>query len=383
MRALVGELIRRRLQAEATCQTLTRVLEATSDGFVALDAEWRYTYVNAHAGQMFGRDPESLIGKHIWTEFPEGLGQPFHLECERAVADGQPRQIEAYYASYGRWFESRIFPYAGGLAIFFQDVTARRLAEDRLRESEQRLQQAEKMEAVGRLAGGIAHDFNNLLTIVQSCATFLARDLPESSALRADVQEIQHATHRATELTQQLLAFSRKQILQPRRLDVNRHVVGFVAMLRRVIGHGIAIETELAADTWPVFADPGQIERVLMNLGLNARDAMPAGGTMLVRTENVVLSHDTGGVAAGAYVALTVDDTGTGIDPDVLPHIFEPFVTTKPVGVGTGLGLATVHGIIEQTGGAIRVSSTPGRGSRFSVFLPRADDETITDAAVA
>jgi PAS domain S-box-containing protein len=500
MRSLVAELIRRRRQAEATCETLTRVLEATSDGLVALDADWRYTYVNAQVGQMFGRDPESLIGKHIWTEFPESVGQPFQLECERAVAEGQPRAIEAYYPPHDRWFENRIFPYAGGVAIFLQDVTARHLAEDRLRESEQRyrslfdhhpdaiysfdadgrflsanaacegltgyrldellgtsflplvvrehrdralahfatsiagtatsyeegimhksgrrveiaitklpivvndavvgiygiakdltarrelesrLQQAEKMEAVGRLAGGIAHDFNNLLTIVLSCATFLARDLPRSSALLADVAEIQNATRRASELTQQLLAFSRKQVLQPRRLDVNRHVISFVAMLRRVIGHGIAIEMELAPDTWPVFADPGQIERVLMNLGLNARDAMPTGGTMHVRTENVVLTHDSGGVAAGAYVALTVDDTGTGIDPDVLPHIFEPFVTTKPVGVGTGLGLATVHGIVEQTGGAIRVSSTPGRGSRFSVFLPRADDETIRDAAVA
>jgi PAS domain S-box-containing protein len=138
MRSLVAELIRRRRQAEETCETLTRVLEATSDAFVALDAGWRYTYVNEHAGKMFGRSPESLIGKHIWTEFPEGVGQPFHLEYERAVREGKPRQIEAYYPPYHRWFVNRIFPYAGGLAIFFQDVTERRLAQDRLRESEQR-----------------------------------------------------------------------------------------------------------------------------------------------------------------------------------------------------------------------------------------------------
>jgi len=138
IRSLVGELIRRRRQAEETCETLTRVLEATSDGFVALDADWRYTYVNAHAGKMFSRDPAALIGKHIWTEFPEGVGQPFQQEYERAAADGMPHQIEAYYPPYDRWFENRIFPYAGGLAIFFQDVTERRLAEDRLLENEQR-----------------------------------------------------------------------------------------------------------------------------------------------------------------------------------------------------------------------------------------------------
>ena len=503
MRALVAELIRRRRQAEATCETLTRVLEATSDGFVALDAEWRYTYVNAHAGRMFGRDPDSLLGKHIWTEFPEGAGQPFHLEYERAVATGKPRQIEAYYPPYDRWFENRIFPYAGGVAIFFQDVTARRLAEDRLRAGEQRyrslfdhhpdaiysfdadgrfvsanaacegltgysmdellgtsflplvvpedrnrafehfriaisgrattyeesiihksgrrievaitklpivvdgavigiygiakdltarrelearLHQAEKMEAVGRLAAGIAHDFNNLLTIIQSCATLLAHELPESSQTRADAEEILNASRRAAELTQQLLAFSRKQVLQPQRLDVNRQVTTFVGMLRRVIGNDIEVETELVSDPWPVLADPGQIQRVLMNLGINARDAMPNGGTLRLRTENVVLDrareNDSAALDRGAYVRVVIEDTGTGIDPAVLPHIFEPFVTTKPHGLGTGLGLATVYGIVEQTGGAIDVASTPGRGSRFSVYLPRADDP-FRESAVA
>ena len=502
IRALVAEFIRRRRQAEETCETLTRVLEATSDGFVALDAEWRYTYVNAHAGRMFGRDPASLIGNHIWTEFPEGVGHPFHHAYERAVHKGTPQQIEAYYAPYDRWFENRIFPYAGGVAIFFQDVTERRVADERLRESEQRyrslfehhpdavysfdidgrfltanaacesltgyrpdeligtpfeplivpedraraaehfrlalagsaqsyeeaivhksgqrveiaitklpivvrgevvgvfgiakdlspqrelevrLQQAEKMQAIGRLAGGIAHDFNNLLTVIQSCATFLARGLPASSEHQGDVEEIENASRRAGELTQQLLAFSRKQVLRPRRVNVNQQVMTFVAMLRRIIGEDVAVETHLSADTWPVFADPGQLERVLMNLGLNARDAMPNGGTLRIHTENVVLdatkARVTGGLQPGPYVSLAVDDTGAGIDPVVLPHIFEPFVTTKPHGVGTGLGLATAYGIVEQTGGAIDVTSRPGHGSRFTVFLPRAVSATPTPSA--
>jgi two-component system cell cycle sensor histidine kinase/response regulator CckA len=485
-------LIRRRRQAEETCETLTRVLEATSDGFMALDAEWRYTYVNEHAGRMFGRAPASLVGRHIWTEFPEGVDQPFHREYERAVREGKPRRIEAYYPSYGRWFENRIFPYAGGLAIFLQDVTERRETADRLRESEQRyrslfenhpdaiysfddqgrfvsanaacealtgytldelvgtpfaplvvpehrtratehfvaaiagaarsyeesiihksgrridiaitklpividqrtvgiygiakdltkqrelearLHQAEKMEAIGRLASGIAHDFNNLLTIIQSCATLLASDLAPNATAQTDLQEIQGATKRAAELTQQLLAFSRKQLLNPQRVDPNRQVTTFIGMLSRVIGEDITIETSLADDLWPVSADPGQLERVLMNLGLNARDAMPNGGTLRVATANAWLddgSADQPGLPAGPYVALTVEDSGTGIDADVLPHIFEPFVTTKPHGLGTGLGLATAYGIVEQTGGAIRVSSIPGQGSRFTIYLPRA-----------
>jgi PAS domain S-box-containing protein len=502
MRALVAELIRRRRKAEETCETLTRVLEATSDAFVALDSEWRYTYVNAHAGRMFGRDPASLIGKHIWTEFPEGVGQPFQLEYERAVAEGTPRQIEAFYPPYGRWFENRIFPYAGGLAIFFQDVTERRVAEARLRESEQRyrslfdhhpdaiysfdhegrfvsanaacegltgyrldellgksfiplvvpedraratehfhvamsgkatsynesiihrsgrrieiaitklpiivdrrvigvygiakdltvrrelearLQRAEKMEAVGRLAAGVAHDFNNLLTIIQSCAGFLANDLAASRPQRSDVAEIQNAARRAGELTQQLLAFSRRQVLEPQRLDVNRQVATFAGTLRRVVEESIAIEMDLASDTWPVFADPGQLERVLMNLGLNARDAMPNGGRLRLGTENVVLDRHSvtqhAALPPGAYVVVTVEDTGVGIEPSVLPHIFEPFVTTKPHGLGTGLGLATVYGIVEQTGGTIQVTSTLGQGTRFSVFLPRAENESRAEVA--
>ena len=504
MRTLVAELIRRRRQAEETCEQLVQVLEATSDGFVALDHDWRYSYVNEHAGRMFNRDPASLIGKHIWTEFPEGVGQPFQLEYERAVADGTPHQIEAFYPPYGRWFENRIYPYAGGLAIFFQDVTERRTAADRLRESEQRyrslferhpdavysfdaegrfvsanaacerlsgyapeeligqpfaplvapenlartierfrgvmsgiatsydetilhksgrrieanitalpivvdgkvvgmygiakdltvrrelearLRQAQKMEAVGRLAAGVAHDFNNLLTIIQSCATMLTHELPASSQAYADAQAILNASRRASGLTQQLLAFSRKQVLQPQRVDVNRQITAFVGMLRRAVGDNITIETQLAGDTWPVRADPGQLDRVLMNLGLNARDAMPDGGTLRLRTENVVLDWNSAveheDLAPGAYVRVVVEDTGTGIDPDVLPNIFEPFVTTKAPGVGTGLGLSTAYGIVEQTGGAIHVATTPGRGSQFSVYLPRADDDVVREIAVA
>jgi len=265
-----------------------------------------------------------------------------------------------------------------GMYGIAKDLTARR-------ELEARLQQAEKMQAVGRLAASVAHDFNNLLTIIQSCASMIATDLPATSQSHADAQEILKASQRASELTQQLLAFSRKQVLQPQRLDVNHQITSFLGMLRRVMGTNIRVETELAADTWQVFADPGQLERVLMNLGVNARDAMPNGGTLRLRTENIVLdsarANESVGLSPGSYVRIVIEDTGTGIDPSVLPHIFEPFVTTKPQGLGTGLGLATVYGIVEQTGGTIRVDTTPGRGSRFSVYLPRAEDDSLRRTA--
>ena len=241
------------------------------------------------------------------------------------------------------------------------------------------------MEAVGRLAAGVAHDFNNLLTVIQSCATMLTQELPASSQGNADAQAILNASRRAVELTQQLLAFSRRQVLQPQRIDVSHQIEAFLGMLRRAIGTDIAVETELARDIWPVFADPGQLERVLMNLGVNARDAMPNGGTLRLRTENVVLesvhASEAVGLSPGAYVRIVIEDTGTGIDPSVLPHIFEPFVTTKPQSLGTGLGLSTVYGIIEQTGGTIRVDTTPGRGSRFSVYLPRAEGDSLRRTA--
>jgi signal transduction histidine kinase/CheY-like chemotaxis protein len=252
-----------------------------------------------------------------------------------------------------------------------QDVTERRRLEEELR-------QAQKMEAVGRLAGGVAHDFNNLLTVIQNYGSFVAAAVPPDSAASADIHEVLQAGRRAAQLTRQLLAFSRRQLLQPRVIDVNRKVVDVVGMLRRVIGEDILLEMELAPTVWPVLADPGQIEQVLVNLAVNARDAMPDGGTLRLRTEAVAIdaadARTQQGVLPGEYVACVVEDTGVGIAPDVLPQIFEPFFTTKPTGEGTGLGLSTAYGIVKQSGGHVFAESEPGRGSRFTVLLPRRDE---------
>ncbi len=248
------------------------------------------------------------------------------------------------------------------------------------------LRQAQKMEAVGQLAGGIAHDFNNLLTAISCNVELLLDSIELSDVRRDDVLQIREASSRAATLTRQLLAFSRRQVLQPKALDLNATVSSMERLLRRVISTDFRLHTSLDAAVAPVFADAGQMEQVVMNLVLNARDAMPGGGAIIVSTANVVVSqavhHRFGVVAPGAYVTLSVKDSGTGIEPHVLERLFEPFFTTKGQGKGTGLGLATVHGIVLQSEGQIVVDSALGRGTEFTVYLP-VHDALPPRAAVA
>jgi two-component system, cell cycle sensor histidine kinase and response regulator CckA len=244
---------------------------------------------------------------------------------------------------------------------------------------ERRLTEAEKMEAVGRLAGGVAHDFNNLLTVIGGYAEILlARD-----GEREELQEIARAAQQASALTRQLLAFSRRQVLHPRVLDLNQVIAGMEGMLRRIIGDDVAVGVRLADGLAPVEADQAQIERVIVNLAANARDAMPGGGALTIETANVdldqaqVAAHGEG--VPGPHVMLAVSDTGCGMDDEVRRHLFEPFYTTKPAGDGTGLGLATVFGVVKQSGGSIYVYSEPGRGTTFKIYLP-ASAERVTPA---
>jgi two-component system cell cycle sensor histidine kinase/response regulator CckA len=246
---------------------------------------------------------------------------------------------------------------------------------------EDQLRQAQKMEAVGRLAGGIAHDFNNLLTAIHGNAELMSHRVTKDPEMAAEVAEILHAADRAASLTRQLLAFSRKQVLQPVALDLNEIVSGVARMARRLIGTGVQLQLELAPSVAQVVADPAQIEQVLLNLIVNARDAMPGGGLITVQTANVRLGADSpemsqAGLAPGPFVLLAVDDNGMGMDPATQARIFEPFFTTKETGRGTGLGLSTVYGIIRQTGGAISVVSDRGRGASFRVYLPAVTGES-------
>ena len=261
------------------------------------------------------------------------------------------------------------------LEVIAEDVTERRLLEDQLR-------QAQKMEAVGTLAGGIAHDFNNLLTVISGYSQILMEQNTGNSQLSNSVEQIFHAADRAAALTRQLLAFSRRQMLQPQVVSLNRLIGNVERMLQPLLGERIAIDVHAARDLGTVKADPGQLEHIVMNLAVNARDAMQKGGTISIQTANVDLDEDFvrthPGAAPGRYVMFSVADSGTGMDADTLPHIFEPFFTTKEPGKGTGLGLSTVYGIVKQSDGYITVDSGLGRGTTFRIYLPRVDEREET-----
>ncbi|RYZ67185.1 MAG: response regulator, partial [Proteobacteria bacterium] len=259
--------------------------------------------------------------------------------------------------------------------VHAEDITARV-------QLEQQLRQGQKMEAIGRLAGGVAHDFNNLLAVILSYADLASDGLAPGEQRHEDLQQIQKAARRATELTRQLLAFSRQQVLQPRIVELNGILVAMQQMLAPLLGADIELVTAFEDDTGRVLADPGQLEQVVMNLAVNARDAMPEGGTLSLEARNTEIVPP-GGDSLCRYVLLEVRDTGTGMDAATCARIFEPFFTSKAVGKGTGLGLATVFGIVEQSGGFIVVDSELGRGSSFKIYLPRTDrPEKISDSPV-
>jgi nitrogen-specific signal transduction histidine kinase/CheY-like chemotaxis protein len=268
---------------------------------------------------------------------------------------------------------------------YIRDLTERKQAEKALHHAEEQFRQAQKMEAVGRLAGGVAHDFNNILTVITGYAHLLLSTLPAKAPQRVAVETISKSAARATTLTRQLLAFSRRQVLDMKVFDLNTTVADMGNMLLRLIGEDIDLVTIPGANLMPIKADPGQIEQVMMNLAVNARDAMPHGGKLTIETQNVELdesytrAHPE--VRPGRYVMLAVSDTGVGMDAATKERIFEPFFTTKEVGKGTGLGLATVYGIIKQSGGHIAVYSEPGKGSTFKVSLPSSDAKQVSVVA--
>ncbi len=366
-----------------TTETLTSLIHASPLAIVAFDPEGIIQSWNPAAERMFGWTAEEAVGRFhpiVPDDFREEFrvlretaveGKSFtDLELRRRRKDGSPIDLRVSTSPI-RGAEGDIT----GIMSIIADVTEKKRVEAELRRMEEQLRQAQKMEAVGRLAGGIAHDFNNLLTAVVGYSDLILSRLPENDPVRREVESIRKAGERASSLTRQLLAFSRRQVLQPRRLDLNGVVSAMEEMLRRLIGEDVLLVTVLPENLWAVRADPGQIEQVIVNLALNSRDAMPEGGTLIIETANVELGescvhrHET--VKPGSYVMLAVSDTGTGMDESTMSHIFEPFFTTKEVGKGTGLGLATVYGIVKQSGGYVWPCSEPEHGTTFKVYLPR------------
>ncbi len=261
------------------------------------------------------------------------------------------------------------------MRAFNRMISDRKREEEALLKSEEALRQVQKLESIGRLAGGIAHDFNNLLTTIMGYSDLISLEEDLNDTTREGVREIKNSAERAAALTQQLLAFSRKQVLQPQVTDLNHLITRLGKMLKRLIGEDIDLTTKLDSKLGHIKADPGQVEQVIMNLVVNARDAMPGGGTFTIETQGLYLDeiyHQQHPEATpGDYVLLAVSDTGHGMDEETMDHIFDPFFTTKEVGKGTGLGLSTVYGIVKQSGGFIYVYSEPEQGTTFKIYLPR------------
>jgi PAS domain S-box-containing protein len=363
-------------------EEMYRTLVATSpDAITVTDLSGRITNVSLRTLEMHGYDGAGeLVGKSSLDLIgPEERGRAVE-NLQKVLREGSI-QIAEYTllrkdgtrftgelsAALIRDADGRPRAFIGAM----RDLTERKRLEEQLR-------QAQKMEAIGQLAGGIAHDFNNLLTVINGYSQLLLASLEPDSALRPDLAAVLQAGERAASLMRQLLAFSRRQILEVRVLNLNEVIEGMAKMLHRIIGEDISLRLRLSGDLGNVKADPGQLEQVVVNLAVNGRDAMPGGGVLTLETANIELDEAIAGrhvtVAPGRYVMLAISDSGTGISGEVRKHLFEPFFTTKQIGKGTGLGLATVYGIVKQSGGDINVYSEVGQGTCFKVYLPRVDD---------
>ncbi|HET7273930.1 MAG TPA: PAS domain S-box protein [Longimicrobiaceae bacterium] len=358
--------------------------ESIAQGLVITDTDLKILFANARMTELTGYGKDELLGQHVPTlllrdpaaeskHMPDRLaGRSSTYEAEHVLKDGSTA-----------WFEVSGSPYRDvdgavvGTIGLLRDIRERKAAEAALQNAEEQLREAQKMEAIGRFAGGVAHDFNNVLMTIRGNAEILLADTGNDDPRAADYSSILEASDRAKSLTRQLVAFSRGQVLERRVLNLTQIISNFGSMLGRVIGVDVEVVTELAADLGSVRADSTQLEQVLMNLALNARDAMPDGGLLRIRAWNVDVPNgdEFAGVpiAPGKYVAIEVEDTGVGVADDIRPYIFEPFFTTKEMGKGSGLGLATVYGIVTQTGGVIGFRSSEGDGSVFRVHLPRSD----------
>ena len=372
--------ITERKRREAAMRLLERAIGAVSQGILITDAlvpEHPIIYASPGFERLSGYEASQCIGRNCRFLQGQDTDPSSKLELREAMRRGRACEVELLnYRRDGTSFWNRleltpVIDTAGRVTHFVglqTDVTERRTLQAQFLH-------AQKMEAVGRLAGGIAHDFNNILSVILSYADLLADGFVATDPVRADLEEIRRAALRATDLTRQLLAFSRQQVLQPRVLDLHETVAAVEKMLHRLLGADVRLTVTPAVDLWSVRADAGQIEQVLMNLAVNAQDAMPNGGDLTIETMNVELDDDYArahhDVRPGPYVMLAVSDTGVGMDRKTRDRIFEPFFTTKALGKGTGLGLATVFGIVKQSGGHIWVYSEPGKGTTFKLYFPR------------
>ena len=369
-------------ESEGRCRA---IIETTQEGICTVDADRKITYANERLASMMGYSREELVGQSV-----DRFVDPSLLERSRQATERRKQGIkEQYDFIFRRKDGSQLHSivaasplydergnYAGALGMI-ADITERKQAEEQRSRLEEQLQQAQKLDSIGRLAGGVAHDFNNLLTVINGYADLLLREIKEEDPIRANVAEMRRAGERGAELTRRLLSFSRQQLIDPKPIDLNRLVVDSGNILRRLMGEDVEIVIVPGDSLAWVNADAGQMSQVLLNLAVNARYAMPDGGKFIIETSNVELTASDAekhhGVTPGRYVLLAVTDTGLGMDEETQRHVFEPFFTTKEVGKGTGLGLSIVYGIVKQNGGSIEVDTQPGQGTTFKISLPQVE----------
>ena len=362
----------------ASEQRTRALMENAKDAIFVTNIQGVVVEINRAAEALYAGPRGQFVGRHFFDLLVPGEREKVRRRFEAVVAGRVPEGQETIaLAADGRTVPIEIsgsLVEIGGerlMLAIVRDVSERKQLEEQFR-------QAQKMEAVGRLAGGVAHDFNNLLTVILGYTDVVNNQLSAENPLREEVEQIRKAGERAAALTRQLLTFSRTQVLLPQLIDVGEIVTDIDKMLRRLIGEDVVLSTVCDPATGRIKADPGQLEQVLMNLAVNARDAMPGGGRLTIEARNVDFNEADARehtAEPGRYVMITVSDTGSGMDPETKSHIFEPFFTTKEKGKGTGLGLATVYGIVKQSGGFLWVSSEPGRGTAFQICLPRVEEE--------
>lgn len=373
-------------EIQARDRRFRAAIEASLDGFDLMEAvrdgqnrivDFRIVQVNAAIEQLVGMKREQLEGRLVCDVFPVTRTGGFLDRYIEVVETRKPWTAEFAIDAdniHAKWLQQQVVAVGDGVAVFTRNITEQKHIEAQLRHSQ-------KMESIGLLAGGVAHDFNNLLTVIIGYANLLSDQPAVSSDPRMSnaLRSIMSAGTRAAELTGQLLTFARRQIVQPRRVNVQELIPEAERMLNRIIGEDIELKTYKSQNLWSVFIDPGQVNQIIMNLAVNARDAMPRGGKLIIETGNVVLSpeytRNLSDVAPGEYVMLAVSDTGHGMSESVRQRVFEPFFTTKEVGKGTGLGLSTVYGIVKQARGHVTCYSEVNTGTTFKVYLPRAGDE--------
>jgi signal transduction histidine kinase len=365
-------------KAEEAAARITMIFESTTDSVLIIDRDWRVSYLNGAARLRLAQD-RNILGMTLTEAFPAAADLEVFKQIREATLEQRPTFAEILCPRTNLWYAINAFPSSQGLAVFLRDITEHKHALEARRLMEEQLHQSQKMESVGQLTGGVAHDFNNLLTVISSNLE-LIESAADSDEVRRGAAAARRAADRGAKLTAQLLAFSRRQALKPKLINANQLIIEFEGLIRQAVGDGCEVRLRMDEELWRCHVDPSLLETALLNLALNARDAMADSGILQIETQNIAeVDESVTGCPPGSYVRLSVTDNGSGMSPEVRDRVFEPFFTTKEVGKGTGLGLSMVYGFVRQSGGHIAIESAPGAGTTVALYLPASAREV--DAA--